>query len=138
MLVHWDESYKLGIPAIDEQHRELYQMLNELNLAMEHGRGRTVAAEVMKRLTPLIREHFAAEEKALRQINSPAYRRCCTKHAEELAMVQFFLRDRSATDPSAVIELLYFLDTLLEGHIDSDRQALGLYGGEMIKDELIQ
>jgi hemerythrin len=133
MLVHWDESYKLGIPVIDNQHRELYQMLNELNLAMAEGRGKAVAADIMRRLPALIRDHFAEEEKALRQINSPAYRRRRIKHAEELSMVQFFLWGRSATDPSAVIELLYFLDTLLEGHIDSERQALGRYDDESIQ-----
>jgi hemerythrin len=133
MLVQWNESYKLGIPVIDKQHHDLYKMLNELNLAMAEGRGKTFAADIMSRLAPLLRDHFAEEEKTLRQINSPAYRRCCSKHAEELAMIEFFLRDKSASDPSAVIDLLYFLDTLLEGHIDSDRQALGLYVEELIQ-----
>jgi hemerythrin len=133
MLVQWNESLRLGIPVIDKQHNELYRMLNELNLAMEEGRGRFVAADIMSRLAPLIRDHFAEEERALRQVHSPAYHRSCSRHAEELAMVQAFLRDRSASDPSAVIDLLYFLDTLLDGHIDSDRQALGLYGDELIQ-----
>jgi hypothetical protein len=48
-------------------------------------------------------------------------------------MVEFFLRNRSADDPSAVIDLLYFLDCLLEGHIDSDRKALGIHEGQSIQ-----
>ncbi len=126
MLVPWNESNNLGIPVIDEQHRKLYAMLNELNQAMTEGRGREIAAQVMNRLVPLIREHFETEETILQQRRSPVYHRCCAKHAEQLSMLQFFLRDKSATDPSAVIDLLYFLDSLLDGHIHSDRQALGL------------
>jgi hypothetical protein len=41
-------------------------------------------------------------------------------------MIQTFLRERSAQDTSSVIDLLYFLDSLLAGHVDSDRWALGL------------
>lgn len=133
MLMQWSESDNLGIPIIDKQHRELYKMLNELHQAMAQGQGKDAAADVMARLYPFIREHFDEEEKALLQLKSPAYRRCRLKHTEELAMIQVFLTDRSATDPSAVIDLLYFLDSLLDGHIDSDRQALGLYANELIQ-----
>jgi hemerythrin-like metal-binding protein len=133
MLMQWNESYNLGIPAIDKQHRELYEMLNKLNLAMANGRGRSVAADVMSRLSPLIHDHFAEEEKTLRQRNSPPYRQSCIRHSEDLKMVHLFLQDKSAADPSAVIDLLYFLDTLLDGHIDSERQALGLSGDELIQ-----
>jgi hemerythrin-like metal-binding protein len=133
MLVQWNESDNLGIPTIDRQHRELYKMLNELSQAMAQGQGKEVAAHVMGRLYQFIRGHFEEEDKALRQLNSPRYRRCRDRHAEELTRVQYFLKDRSATDPSAVIDLLYFLDSLLDGHIDSDRQALGLYDDERIQ-----
>lgn len=133
MLVPWNESNNLGISVIDKQHRKLYSLLNELNHAMAEGHGREVAADVMTRLAPLIREHFEADEKVLLQRHSPAYRRCCAKHAEQLSMLQFFLRDKHASDPSAVIDLLYFLDSLLDGHIESDRQALGLEGDGVIQ-----
>lgn len=133
MLMQWSESNNLGIPVIDQQHRELYEMLNELNQAMAHGHGRNIAAKVMNRLFPLIREHFEEEEKNLRHINSPAYRQCCAQHTEELKLVHLFLQDKCAGDPSAVIDLLYFLDTLLEGHIDSDRRALGMHADKLIQ-----
>ena len=126
MLVPWNESNNLGIPVLDNQHRTLFAMLNELNQAMTVGRGSEVAADVMSRLTPFIREHFDAEEKILQQRHSPAYRRCCARHAEQLSMLQYFLKDKHPSDPSAVIDLLYFLDSLLDGHIDLDRKTLGL------------
>jgi hemerythrin-like metal-binding protein len=126
MIMQWNQSCSLGIPAIDEQHRELYAMLNDLSLAMENGHGKTIAARVMNRLFPFIREHFAEEERSLRQIHSPAYRQCCARHVQQLAAIQIFLAGRSAQDPSSVIDLLYFLDSLLAGHVDSDRRALGL------------
>ncbi len=133
MLVPWNESNNLGIPVIDEQHRNLYAMLNELNQAMAEGRGREAAADVMNRLLPLVREHFETEETILQQRHSPVYYRCCAKHAEQLSTLQFFLRDKNASDPSAVIDLLYFLDSLLDGHIHSDRQALGLNNHAVIQ-----
>lgn len=133
MLVPWDELNNLGIPVIDEQHRQLYAMLNELDRAMAEGRGKIIAAGIMNRLVPLIREHFGAEEQILRQLNAPDYRRCCVKHAEQLSMLQMFLKDKNAGDPSAVIDLLYFLDSLLDGHINEDRLALGISDDELIQ-----
>jgi len=125
MLMPWSESNTLGIPVLDKQHRELYEMLNELNDAMAMGYGADVAVNIMNRLLPFVREHFEAEENILQLRHSPAYCRCCAEHAEQLSMLQFFLRDKNAGDPSDVIDLLYFLDSLLDGHIDADRQALG-------------
>jgi len=133
MLMQWNQSCTLGIAAIDEQHRELYAMLNDLSLAMENGHGKAIAAKVMNRLFPFIREHFQEEEKNLRQLHSPAYHQCCVRHTQQLTMVQIFLRGRSSQDPSSVIDLLYFLDSLLAGHVDSDRRALGLDEPEVIQ-----
>lgn len=126
MLMQWNQSCTLGIPVIDEQHRELYTMLNDLSLAMENRQGKTVAARVMNRLFPFLREHFAEEEKSLRRIHSPAYRQCHSRHVQQLAIIESFLKGRSAKDPSTVIDLLYFLDSLLAGHVHSERRALGL------------
>jgi hemerythrin-like metal-binding protein len=133
MLMPWSESNKLGIPVLDKQHRELYEMLNELNDAMAMGYGADVAVNVMDRLLPFVREHFEAEENILQLRHSPAYRRCCAEHAEKLSMLQFFLRDKNPGDPGDVIDLLYFLDSLLVGHIDADRQALGICDGGLIQ-----
>jgi hemerythrin-like metal-binding protein len=126
MLISWNESDNLGIPKLDEQHRELYQMLNELSEAMAEGRGKVVAAEVMQRLFPFISDHFSLEERILRERHAPSYRQCCSHHIQQLSMIEFFLRHRSPHDPAAVIDLLYFLDCLLEGHIEGDRSALGI------------
>jgi len=133
MLMPWSESSNLGIPVIDQQHRKLYTMLNELNQAMAAGQGAEVAAAVMNRVVPLLREHFEAEEKILQERHSPVYHRCCAQHAEQLSMLEFFLGDKNASDPSAVIDLLYFLDSLLDGHIDLDRQTLGIRGDGLIQ-----
>ncbi len=48
-------------------------------------------------------------------------------------MLQMFLKDKNAGDPSAVIDLLYFLDSLLDGHINEDRLALGISDDELIQ-----
>ncbi len=124
MLMQWDDSYKLGIPVIDRQHLELYNMLNQLYSAMQHGQGRSVAAAIMKRLSSHVRNHFMEEEKTLRSLNSPLYQQCCRKHAEDLAEIHQFLHDNDPSDPATVIDLLYLLDHLLDGHIDADRRAL--------------
>ena len=125
MLVEWNESLILGIPAIDKQHRELYKMMDDLREVKNTHRKQAVAASILNRILPLIREHFAEEERTL-GTDSPEYPHCVIKHREELEMVKFYLRGKSADDPSAVIDLLYFLDSMLDGHVEWDRKALGI------------
>jgi hemerythrin len=126
MLMPWNDSYNIGIPTIDRQHLELYNMINNLSAAMKRGKGRLVAAVIMEQLSSLIPNHFAEEEKTLLQLNSPAYDECRSKHASDLNRIVNFLQNRSASDPSAVIDLLYLLDDLLDGHIESDKRAIEL------------
>jgi hemerythrin-like metal-binding protein len=125
MLMPWNESNNLGFLTLDNLHRELYEMFNELSQAMTEGNGKALAANVMDRLLPLFRTHIEEEEKALRQLNSAAYTYCCARNVQELEIIRSFLKDKDANDPSAVIDLLYFLDSLLDGHIDADRRSLG-------------
>ena len=45
-FVEWsDEKYAIGVARVDEQHRRLFELLNELHDAMQEGEGRDVVGE---------------------------------------------------------------------------------------------
>jgi hemerythrin-like metal-binding protein len=123
MLSQWNDSFNIGIPAIDRLHRELYGLLDDLRQAITTGSEVLIAAKVMNRLLPFVEEHFEEEKKTL-LVDSLEYQHCCARHAEEMAMVNFFLRDKTPEYPGAAKDLLYFVDSMLDGHLESDRRAL--------------
>jgi hemerythrin len=75
VLVKWDDKrYAIGIPLIDDQHRELIRLTNELYAGCLLG-DETAKATFMKAVkgtVDYVKYHFSAEEKLLENVKYPA------------------------------------------------------------------
>lgn len=58
----WDDSYSVGVPALDEQHKILIDLINQLDTVESDGGD---IRDVMDKLDWYVREHFALEENML-------------------------------------------------------------------------
>lgn len=67
----WDNSIALGIPAIDEQHKMLFAMVNSLDDAIRDGDGSEVVGEVITKLVTYVTEHFSGEERLMLSCKYP-------------------------------------------------------------------
>jgi len=76
-LVVWDEKYVTGIELIDNQHKELFSLTNELfNACIGRNDYETlddVFKETMERMVNYVRFHFSAEQVLLQRIRYPGY-----------------------------------------------------------------
>lgn len=45
-LIRWNNEISVGISSIDEQHKQLVNMFNELNDGLEQGRANDVLAKI--------------------------------------------------------------------------------------------
>jgi len=73
VLVEWKNEFALGVPAIDYEHRELIELLNELHA---HLRDRYTATPVIDFLGDIyakIASHFALEEKLMKESDYDHY-----------------------------------------------------------------
>ncbi|MDR0554327.1 MAG: bacteriohemerythrin [Treponema sp.] len=72
-LVEWDDKYAIGIPLIDEQHKQLIQLTNDLYKACRDGTEAANAQfkEAIRGTVDYIKYHFSAEEKMLENIKYP-------------------------------------------------------------------
>lgn len=61
-LMEWNDSLVLGITSIDQQHRKLVEMINDLYDGFQSGRGREAMARVFGGLIEYTANHFAHEE----------------------------------------------------------------------------
>jgi hemerythrin len=72
-LIVWNDSYSVKVKEMDDQHRKLIDMINELHDAMKVGKGKEVIGKVLTGLTDYTRRHFASEESLMKLHGYPAY-----------------------------------------------------------------
>src|ERR1700759_480230 len=68
---NWDPRYSVGIRRFDDDHQELFRILNTLHDAMMTGRSRQVLQQVLSELLKYTEDHFSREEETLRQAAYP-------------------------------------------------------------------
>ena len=74
-IVSWGESYATGIMHIDDQHKKLINLTNELYHACLAGNKALESAfkESMSRMVEYVHFHFSVEQELLKRINYPNY-----------------------------------------------------------------
>ncbi|WP_010260937.1 bacteriohemerythrin [Treponema primitia] len=73
VLVEWDDRYSVGIPLIDDQHKELIRLTNELYKGCLAGdeAAHDYFMSAVKGTVDYVKYHFSAEEKLLENAKYP-------------------------------------------------------------------
>jgi hemerythrin len=70
-LIKWDDSYSVHVNQIDDQHKQLFKLLNDLHDAMTVGKSKQVLDSIFDELVAYTQYHFSAEEKLMRDNGYP-------------------------------------------------------------------
>ncbi len=65
-LIEWKDEFAVGIPAVDYEHRELIDMINDLYTSMLRPGSRNAVADFLGEIYAKIAAHFALEERIMR------------------------------------------------------------------------
>jgi hemerythrin len=92
---------KVGIEQIDDDHRGLFAILRELDLAIHAGTevGAEVLGDILTRMERYASEHFAREEEIQREVGYEGYEENHRHHVELLRTLNAFIL-RFQADPS--------------------------------------
>lgn len=114
----------IGIARIDEQHRQLIDILNELSDAVDAGRDREVLGAVIEKLVQYTRNHFKYEEGLLSKAGYPGANEHGGEHDEMInTVLTAQARFRWGNSPHLGQEMLAFLKGWLVEHIQgTDRE----------------
>ena len=116
-LVTWSDDLNVGIQEIDEQHKVLISLLNELNEAIQQGCGKEVRIEVLNKLIEYTRTHFTVEESLMRILGYSKYEEHKQEHENLISQVLAF-REKFMNEPNvSSYDLLFFLKQWLSNHI---------------------
>ncbi len=67
-LIEWRDEFTIGIPAVDAEHRELIELINELHAQLtQPGAAPDAVADFLGEINVRIGAHFALEEKEMRE-----------------------------------------------------------------------
>ena len=65
-LLAWKSEYSLGIPDVDHEHRELFDLINDLHASLFVPESETTVMDFLGELFTKVSSHFALEEKLMR------------------------------------------------------------------------
>lgn len=112
MAFEWGErTMGTGVASLDEQHRELIRIVNQLMDAGYNQRGRSEVGQTLEFLGKYVREHFAREEELMDLHNCPVATQ--NKQAHQAFLVEFDRLARRFEDEGPTQEFIFAVRTRL-------------------------
>ncbi|MBK5276100.1 MAG: hemerythrin family protein [Desulfuromonadales bacterium] len=125
----WLHDYSVQIPAIDNEHKLLVELINEFSSSLDtHGAFQAkIVTESLKKLSCCIKQHFESEERFLMFNNYPDFDAHKQEHDLLLDQIKRF-EQRFKTEKKAFNEkMLLFLKDWLVRHIILHDIKFGVY-----------
>ncbi len=120
--LHWKARFELGIPLIDEQHKRLFYLLNELHKAVLERTAREAVETIFAGLLKQTSEHFHTEETFMAQMSYPALEAHRIQHAKLMDGLYGLEARFRGGDTSMAMLVTTYLGSWLRHHIqEGDR-----------------
>lgn len=121
----WKDSFAIGVPEIDKQHRELCDQVDKLFEACARGTAINEVLAILRFLENYAVRHFHDEEAFQLMINYPKYEEHKAKHSDFVAKVEKLKSEaaESVVTIKTVIKLNQVICDWLDDHLrgtDSD------------------
>jgi len=119
----WDESCSGHVRQLDEQHKKLFAIINDLANAMRAGKGESVIRQVVSSLVTYTGTHFTQEEVLMQQTGYPGLSAHKAQHAQLMADAGKFRKELDEGKNPNTVAVLDFLQKWLVNHIRKSDQA---------------
>lgn len=133
-LFKWKEKYSIGLDTIDDQHKILVEMINDLIVAMDNGSGQKEIIIIIKKLSEYTQTHFKFEEELFTKWNYEHEAAHLEEHNSFVKKVSEFQKGLEAGTFGLSINVLFFLQDWLLKHINgSDKKYVELFQSNGMK-----
>lgn len=116
-LIVWDDTYDLGVAVINEQHKKMIGIINELYHAIQSSTERTNLPDIITELTEYADYHFATEEKFFEECKFEGAAHHKQSHESYRKMIQNFLIDYHNDESVLPLNMMKFLGDWWSDHI---------------------
>lgn len=121
----WDDSLSVGIDTIDEHHRYLFDLINDLFDVVIHKRGARQVARLIKALDAYAKVHFRSEEMMMKHYHFSGITRQEAQHHAYEAKIREFYEELHVNPLVAQFDVLAYLRDWLIHHIKVEDAKLG-------------
>lgn len=126
-LMSWSDKLSVNIREIDEQHKRLVGMVNELHDAMSSGKGKEAMGAILTGLVQYVASHFATEERHMKAHSYPGYLAHKAEHDKLTKKALELQQQFQEGKPVLTVALMGFLKDWLSSHILGTDMKYGPY-----------
>jgi hemerythrin len=121
--VEWKDEYSVGIESIDQQHKKLLGLINQLQTAVDYSTSDEFEREALDDLVDYTKTHFTYEEGLLEQNAYPDFEPHKAQHAAMIKKVEEVLAEYDMDHDTAMSNAVEYLKDWLIKHINgTDKQ----------------
>ncbi|MBI4827354.1 MAG: bacteriohemerythrin [Nitrospinae bacterium] len=127
-LIEWDEdTFSVGIPDMDNQHKKLFNIINRLNADIHAGDTGESARRTLDNLVEYAKLHLDHEEALLRKHHYPNFDSHKQIHDNIRAKVGALYDRYKNGEEGVLVEIMIFLKDWLYSHIQKVDKKYGAY-----------
>ncbi|MDW7693238.1 bacteriohemerythrin [Flammeovirgaceae bacterium SG7u.111] len=116
--ITWNKkSHSVGIQKIDDQHKQLFLIVEELDQAIRAGRGERVLQNIIDKLFAYSSYHFSTEERIFRQFGQKEIQKYQEAHEEFQQWLMQVKEELEIGDKDVAIAVFNFLNHWLQNHV---------------------
>ena len=131
--INWDPSYSVGVTSLDDDHRHLINLINQLESAIHYYTGKEFEQKALQEVVDYTKYHFEREEKLMKENNYPDFDNHVAKHREMIEKVNQSVEDYKNDPDHAISDTVEFLRSWLINHIcKTDREYTSFFNDKGI------
>ncbi|MDZ7763498.1 MAG: bacteriohemerythrin [Melioribacteraceae bacterium] len=125
--IKWRDNYDIGFKEVDEQHKQLVSIINELYEAQSTGTSKIVIGESLDKVIDYTRYHFESEEKYMKDYNYPGLDQHKKEHIDLINQAENLKKEFTNNNLLLSLKTLDFLKDWLINHILGSDKEFGEY-----------
>lgn len=125
--MQWTENLSIGVESIDEQHKKLFEMTDQLFDAGKKNKAMDFIVDLLNFMDDYTKKHFSDEEAYMQKIGFPGYPEQKKAHDELIQQIKILKKDYEASGGNIILIInanQILLDWLIQ-HISREDKKIG-------------
>lgn len=127
MYIKWNNNFSIGIGLIDDQHKKLLDILNELYESHKMGTGQQDIQDIINRLLDYTIYHFSNEEQLFKEYQYPHSSEHIDQHNEFTTQAKMFQDKCQSGNLILSMKILDYLKDWTINHVLGSDKEFGAY-----------
>ncbi|GEO80185.1 bacteriohemerythrin [Pararhodospirillum oryzae] len=129
VLLEWDQALEVGLPVIDNHHRDMVNEINGYYQDLITGRGNERIPSMLLKVIRTFEDHFREEETMMREISYPGLEEHRKVHQDTLREIVVF-KERLDRGEDIVMPFFHYLANWLREHLTTHDIRMAHYANQ--------